>query len=161
MNSGYKKIVETNNKEQKIYYWNIGIGLQDVDKLKPSSYLIELSQKNINGEISYEDIELALKKYYELTIDKDLENKEADFSATRIAEFLEMGGFRFAPIQLKAIHKFLFQDVFDHAGKFREYNIMKEEAILNNKSVKYADFRMLDETLYYDFEEEKNFYMTI
>lgn len=157
MNSGYKKIVETSNKERKKYYWNIGIGLQDVDKLRPSNYLIDLSQKNINGEISYEDIELALNKYYELTADKDLENKEADFSATRIAEFLEIGGFKFAPIQLKAIHKFLFQDVFDHAGKFREYNIMKEEAILNNKSVKYADFRMLDETLYYDFEEEKDF----
>lgn len=137
-NNQYQIIGESKNKEEKRTYWEIGIGLQDVDDLKPSRYLMELSEKNIDGGLSYEDVQ-----------------KEADFSAARIAEFLETSGFRCQPVQLKVIHGFLFQDIYDHAGRFRNYNIQKAEPILNNKSVKYADYRSLEETLEYDFKEEE------
>ena len=39
------------DKQQKGYIWQTAIGLQDVDGLKPSEYLIETAKKNIDGDI--------------------------------------------------------------------------------------------------------------
>lgn len=55
---------ETTDKAKKQEYWETGIGLNKVDNLEPSKYLIELSGKNINGELKYNEIEDLLKTYY-------------------------------------------------------------------------------------------------
>ena len=56
---------ETTDNNKKQEYWNTGIGLNKVDNLEPSKYLIDLSQKNISGKLKYYEIENLLKKYYE------------------------------------------------------------------------------------------------
>ena len=52
-------------KKEKAYAWSIGIGLQDVDGIKPSKYLIETAKQNIEGEISLEQAEKMITAYYE------------------------------------------------------------------------------------------------
>ena len=44
--------------------WATGIGLQDVDGLTVSSYLVELAIRNIEGEITAEEVEAKIDKYY-------------------------------------------------------------------------------------------------
>lgn len=130
-------------------------------------YLRELAAQHIDGKIFFKEIEENLFKYYE---NKDLKNKEerntreCDIVSVRIVELLEDDSFIFNPAYLKTIHKHLFQRVFknsikDYAGVFRDYNISKEEDILNGKSIVYGDYQNLMEYLKYDFdEEEKNDY---
>ncbi len=56
---------ETTDTTKKQEYWSTGIGLNKVDNLEPSKYLLDLSQKNINGELKYYEVENLLKTYYE------------------------------------------------------------------------------------------------
>ena len=151
---------ETTDNNKKQEYWNTGIGLNKVDNLEPSKYLIDLSQKNISGELKYYEIENLLKKYYEtqdsnnITIQKE---KECDLVSLRIAQLLEDKSFGFSPITLKNIHKFLFKDVYDFAGNYRNYNITKKEDILNGDTVKYVNYQDIENYFDYDFKEEKEF----
>ncbi len=162
MTKTYDKIEELKNREVKKNNWEIAIGLNKVDGLNPSPYLKELIVESINGESSYKEIEQKLSKYYEnkdLTKKDERNTRECDIVSTRIAEILEDGSFTFSPIYLKSIHRHLFQGVFtgsikDYAGIFRDYNISKEEDILNGKSVVYGNYQDLMEYLKYDFDEE-------
>ena len=43
--------------------WDMAIGLQEVDNLKPSKYLEELIEKSILGELTIEEVEKNLKYY--------------------------------------------------------------------------------------------------
>ena len=58
---------------------------------------------------------------------------------------------------IKNIHKHIFKDIYDFAGNYREYNITKEESILNGDTVNYVDYKNMEEYLTYDFKEEKEF----
>ena len=51
------------DKKKKTYAWQTAIGLQAVDNLKPSAYLIETAKKNIEGEISIKEAQNLIKKY--------------------------------------------------------------------------------------------------
>ena len=151
---------EITDKEKKKEYWETGIGLNKVDGLEPSNYLIELSGKNINGDLKYYDVENALKTYYNaqnLNSKKIQNEKECDLVSLRIAMVLEDKSFGFSPITIKNIHKFLFKDIYDFAGTYRNYNITKNEPILNGDTVKYVNFQDLESYLEYDFKEEKEF----
>ncbi|NCC42345.1 MAG: hypothetical protein EOM18_01870 [Clostridia bacterium] len=53
------------NKREKGYAWNTAIGLQAVDGLKTSSYLVETAIQNIEGEISIDEAQQLLDTYYE------------------------------------------------------------------------------------------------
>ena len=44
--------------------WGVGIGLQDVDGLTVSSYLIELAKLNIEGKITIDEVQKRLDAYY-------------------------------------------------------------------------------------------------
>ena len=151
---------ETTDVGKKQEYWNTGIGLNKVDNLEPSKYLLELSQKNIKGELKYNEVESLLKTYYEtqkLTEVQTQNEKECDLVSLRIAQLLEDRSFGFSPITLKNIHKYLFRDIYDFAGSYREYNITKSEEILNGDTVKYVNYEDLESYLEYDFKEEKEF----
>ena len=39
-------------RREKAYAWHTAIGLQDVDGLQPSEYLVRTAIRNIEGEIS-------------------------------------------------------------------------------------------------------------
>ena len=52
-------------KKERAEAWRVAIGLQAVDGLKVSDYLLELARRNIEGEISMEEVDKLLDKYYE------------------------------------------------------------------------------------------------
>ena len=151
---------ETQDTKKKQEYWNTGIGLNKVYNLEPSKYLIDLSKKNINGELKYSEVENLLKTYYETQNQSDISikrEKECDIVSLRIAQLLEDKSFGFSPVALKNIHKFLFKDIYDFAGNYRNYNITKKEEILNGDTVKYVNYQDIESYIEYDFKEEKDF----
>ena len=142
--------------------WDMAIGLQKVDNLKPSKYLEKLLEENILGNLTIEQVKEELKEYY---IEKEKKNEinhnelECDFVSTRIVELLNEDKFELSVDYLKYVHKFLFQDVYEYAGEFRKVDFSKHEKILNNDSVAYGDCTTLNESLEYDIskELEKNY----
>ena len=139
--------------------WDMAIGLQEVDNLKPSQYLKKLSAENINDNLSIEEVESYLKEYY---TEKKKQNNinhnelECDFVSMRIVELLKENNFELSVNYLKYIHKYLFQDVYEFAGEFRKIDFSKNEKILNNDSVAYGDCKTLVESLEYDINLEKD-----
>ena len=139
--------------------WDMAIGLQQVDNLKPSKYLEQISKMNILGELTIEEVEQSLREYYttkEEPKDINLNELECDFVSMRIVELLNLDNFELSVDYLKYVHKYLFQDIYEFAGEFRKINFSKHEKILNNDSVAYGDFKTLIESLEYDISLEKN-----
>lgn len=140
--------------------WQIAIGLQDVDGLQTSEYLLETAKEHIEGKI---DIATAQKKictYYEQRNERiavEQSTMEADIVAAHIAELLAEKTFQFSPAGLQSIHRRLFRGVFKSAGQYRTYNITKKEWVLNGATVYYASYDSIRETLGYDFRQEKEF----
>ena len=147
------KETETYNKS---YAWKTAIGLQKVDNLETSEYLYETAKKSIDNEITFEEAKKLINTYYESKPNND-KTEEADKVAIRIAEILSEKTFNFSSIEYVSIHYRLFNGIYEHAGKLREYNISKKEWVLNGESVIYGNFLNLKETLEYDLKEEKNF----
>ncbi len=147
------------NKAEKAKVWKMAIGLQDVDGLKPSSYLIETAKKNIEGDISIEEVKQRIDNYYKQHPVKNHENRteEADKVSARITEILGEKTFTFSPVEYLSIHRRLFQGIYNQAGKIRDYNITKQEWVLNGETVLYASAESLKATLEYDFQQEKAF----
>ena len=142
--------------------WDMAIGLQEVDNLKPSKYLEKLSKENIDGNLTIKDVEIQLRRYYtekDETNDINRNELECDFVATRTALLLNEDNFELSLDYLKYVHKYLFQDVYEFAGEFRKIDFSKHEKILNNDSVAYGDCTTLRESLEYDIslEKEKNY----
>ena len=147
------------SKRDKGYAWHTAIGLQAVDGLKPSKYLIDTAIKNIEGDISIDEAQELLNTYYEENpkADTDDRTEEADKVAVRIAKILSEKAFSFTPNEYISIHKKLFVGIYGHAGKLRDYNITKKEWVLNGATVLYGSASELRATLDYDFAEEKKF----
>ena len=139
--------------------WDMAIGLQEVDNLKPSKYLEKLVVDNIEGNKSIYEVEDELKKYY---TERDLKNKkieeeyECDLVSTRIVQLLSMDNFELSKEHLKYIHEYLFKDIYEFNGKFREVNFSKPEIILNKDSVAYGDYKLIDNSIDYDISLEKD-----
>lgn len=158
----YEKISENHDSHIKQRNWNTAFGLQAVDNLKPSEYMVSLAKENVRGTLSYDDVETQIASYYSKhpkgTIDRS--EKEADEVSLRIVRLLNDNSFNFSFLTLKQFHKYLFSGVDlgingRYNGNFRDYNISKKEPVLNGKSVIYTDFKMIEDTLQYDFDEEK------
>ena len=139
--------------------WDMAIGLQEVDSLKPSKYLEKLLQENVTGEKTIYEVEKELKEYYkekEKNNDINHNELECDLVSTRIVELLQEDNFELSIDYLKYVHKYLFQDVYEFAGEFRKVDFSKHERILNNDSVAYGDHKLLEQSLDYDITLEKN-----
>ena len=139
--------------------WDMAIGLQEVDNLKPSKYLEKLLQENVTGEKTIYEVEKELKEYYtekEKNNDINHNELECDLVSTRIVELLQKDNFELSIDYLKYVHKYLFQDVYEFAGEFRKVDFSKHERILNNDSVAYGDHKLLEQSLDYDITLEKN-----
>lgn len=147
------------NKAEKAKVWKTAIGLQQVDGLTPSEYLIETAKQNIEGDISIDEVKKRIENYYQQHPKKSVEDRteEADKVSARIAEILSEQTFNFSPAEYLSIHRRLFTGIYSFAGKIREYNITKKEWALNGESVLYASAESLKETIEYDFEQERNF----
>lgn len=148
------------DKIEKSTAWKTAIGLQDVDGLKPSNYLLETAKEHIEGRIDIQTAKKRIQSYYkerESRIEIEEGTKEADIVSTRIAELLGEKTFQFSPAEWKTIHKRLFKDIISNAGEYRTYNITKDEWVLNGETVLYASAGSIRETLDYDFSQEKVF----
>lgn len=147
------------DKAEKAKLWKAAIGLQQVDGLTPSDYLIATAKQNIEGDITIEEVKYRIDNYYISKPIKKEEDRteEADKVSARIAEILGEKTFTFSPSEYLTIHRRLFQGIFSHAGKIRDYNITKPEWVLNGETVLYASAESLKDALEYDFQQEKKF----
>ncbi len=157
----YEEKYKSSNYEKQLQ-WDMAIGLQEIDSLKPSKYLEKLLEENIEDNLTIEEVEKELREYYIEKENKDEINHnelECDFVSVRIVELLNEDKFELTVSYLKYVHKFLFQDVYEFAGNFRKKDFSKREIILNNDSVAYGDCKTLIESLEYDIslEREKNY----
>ena len=155
-NINYEEINKPNEYIKKTE-WDMAIGLQEVDNLKPSNHLENLIEENIIGKLSLDEVKEELRTYY---VEKEKKNEvdynelECDFVSTRIVELLQEDKFELSVDYLKYVHKYLFQDVYKFAGDFREVDFSKPEIILNKDSVAYGDSKALKESLEYDISQE-------
>ena len=129
------------DKAHKGYAWSTAIGLQAVDGLQPSQYLIDTAIQNIEGKITMKEAQSLIDSYYEESpahLSDDERTEEADKVSARIAEILSETAFSFSPNEYISIHRKLFQGIYKHAGKMRDYNITKKEWVLDGATVMYG-----------------------
>lgn len=165
----YEKIGESENADEKQLNWNIAFGLQAVDNLTPSKYMVKLAEENILGKKSYNKVKDEINEYYNVENKEGSLNKkeeEADKVSLQIMKILNDKAFSFNYLTLKNYHKRLFQNIdigiaTKFIGEFRDYNITKKEDILRGETVQYADFSMIEASLKFDFEEESKQKYTI
>lgn len=148
------------DKVMKGYAWSTAIGLQAVDGLKPSQYLINTAIQNIEGKITLGEAQCLIDNYYKEKPNHLLDDErteEADKVSSRIVEILSETAFSFSPNEYISIHRKLFQGIYKHAGKMRDYNITKKEWVLDGATVLYGSASELRATLEYDFSQERDF----
>lgn len=148
------------SQAEKSEAWQIAIGLQQVDGLQTSKYLLDTAKEHIEGKLTIDEVQKRIQSYYETHDERIvLENdtKEADIVSARITQLLGERTFQFSPAELMNIHRRLFDGIFKNAGRFRDYNITKNEWVLSGETVIYASWNSLQETLDYDFKTEKAF----
>ena len=140
------------------YAWYTAMGLQAVDGLETSDYLKNTARKNIEGEISISEAGKLIEGYYEELTEQDADrSKEADIVSVRIATVLSERAFTFSVPQYIGIHRRLFDGIYSHAGRVRDYNISKKEWVLDGESVHYGNALELREMLEYDIRMEKEY----
>ena len=147
-------------KKERAEAWRVAIGLQAVDGLKTSEYLQQTARRNIEGEITIDEARELVKEYY---IKKtahdadDADQEEADRVSSNISKLLQTDAFTYSVAGLAAIHRAIFEGVFKHAGRFREYDISKKEWVLRGDSVLYGRWQDLRMALEYDLDQERQF----
>ena len=147
-------------KKERAEAWRVAIGLQAVDGLKTSEYLQETARRNIEGEITIDEARELVKEYYiKKTVhdDDDADKEEADRVSSNISKLLQTDAFTYSVAGFAAIHRAIFEGVFKHAGRFRDYDISKKEWVLRNDSVLYGRWQDLRMTVEYDLEQERQF----
>jgi len=140
--------------------WRVAIGLQAVDGLQVSDYLRETARKNIEGDITVDEARELVKQYYikKTAHDEGNEDKEeADRVSANITKILSSETLDFSAKGFIALHRRIFEGVFKHAGKLRDYNITKKEWVLEYDTVRYLNWEDLRRSLEYDIEQERGF----
>jgi len=157
--SGYFKAKETSRRE-RADAWATAIGLQAVDGLRPSRFLVETAKDHIEGKITQSQARRRLRDYYAAKDESnkpDPELEEPDKVSERIVAVINEHGFDFTPEYYLSIHKKLFSGVLSTAGKLRTVNIGKHEWVLKEASVTYGDKDTLKSSLVRDFKDEAAF----
>lgn len=140
--------------------WKTAIGLQAVDGLQPSAYLIDVAKRNIEGEITLDETRKLIDSYYQsktVRTPKDEDEEEADKVSANITKILASKTFAFNTNGYVSLHRRIFEGVFKHAGEIRQYDISKKEWVLEGDSVNYLNWEDLRRALDWDIEQEKNF----
>ena len=147
-------------KRERAEAWRVAIGLQAVDGLKTSEYLQETARRNIEGEITIDEARELVKQYYVKKTahdEGDEDREEADRVSSNISKLLQTDAFTYSVAGLSAIHRAIFEGVFKHAGRFRDYDISKKEWVLRGDSVLYGRWQDLRMAIEYDLEQERQF----
>ena len=148
------------SQKERAENWKTAIGLQAVDGLQPSAYLIDMAKRNIEGEISLDETRKLIDSYYQsktVRTPKDEDEEEADKVSANIAKILASKTFAFNTNGYVSLHRRIFEGVFKHAGEIRQYDISKKEWVLEGDSVNYLNWEDLRRALDWDIEQEKNF----
>ena len=147
-------------KTERAEAWRVAIGLQAVDGLKTSEYLQDTARRNIEGEITIDEACKLVKEYYIKKTahdDDDADKEEADRVSSNISKLLQTDAFTYSVAGLAAIHRAIFEGVFKHAGRFRDYDISKKEWVLRGDSVLYGRWQDLRMAIEYDLNQEHQF----
>ena len=148
------------SQKERAENWKTAIGLQAVDGLQPSAYLIDVAKRNIEGEISLDETRKLIDAYYQsktVRTPKDEDEEEADKVSANIAKILASKTFAFNTNGYVSLHRRIFEGVFKHAGEICQYDISKKEWVLEGDSVNYLNWEDLRRALDWDIEQEKNF----
>ena len=148
------------DKREKATLWRTAIGLQAVDGLKTSEYLKETARKHIEGEIDIDQARELIKTYYQSKQSREPDDdqmQEADKVSANITKILSSASLDFSSQGIIALHRRIFEGVFKHAGKIRDYDITKKEWVLENDTVHYLNWEDLRRALDYDIEQERSF----
>ena len=98
LDSSINDYIETETPKNYIKQqeWDMAIGLQKVDNLKPSKYLEKLLHENVTGEKTIYEVEHELRQYYiekEKNDDVNYNELECDLVSTRMVELLQEDSF--------------------------------------------------------------------
>lgn len=148
------------SKRDSAANWRVAIGLQDVDGLKPSAYLIDVARRNIEGDITIDESQRLIKSYYQsrtLRSRSSDNEEEADIVSANIAKILSTNAFAFTANGIISLHRRIFDGVFSHAGQLRTYDITKKEWVLDGDTVNYLNWEDLRRALEWDIDQEKAF----
>ena len=148
------------NKKEKASIWQTAIGLQAVDGLQTSDYLKQIARKHIEGEIDIDEARQLIKSYYQSKTQRepdDDEKQEADKVSANITKILSSQSLDFTTGGFISIHRRVFEGVFKHAGRLRDYDITKREWVLNGDTVNYLNWEDLRRAIDYDIEQERQF----
>lgn len=142
-------------QREKASTWQTAIGLQDVDGLKPSAYLLDTARRHVEGDITIDEVQQLIKTYYQSktnhTGDED-DQEEADRAAANITRILSRHTLAFNTNGYLSLHRHIFDGVMKHAGELRPYDITKREWVLNGDTVNYLNYEDLRRAIDYDLE---------
>ena len=147
-------------KKEKAGIWQTAIGLQAVDGLQTSEYLKDTACRHIEGEIDIDEVRELIKNYYQSKSRREPDDdakQEADKVSANITKILSSQALDFSAGGYISVHRRVFEDVFKHAGKLRDYNITKNEWVLNGDTVNYLNWEDLRRALDYDIAQEREF----
>ncbi len=139
--------------------WQTAIGLQKVDGLEVSDYLVETAKRHIEGKVDIDGVDKLIKTYYQSEAAREISEdvREADEVSKNIVRELSTDAFVFSVAGLSGIHRRIFKGAMKHAGEFRKYNISKKEWVLDGASVLYGPNEDLTHTIEYDMNQERQF----
>lgn len=140
--------------------WQTAMGLQAVDGLKPSQYLIDTARRNIEGEITIDEVQDLLRSYYASEANRSVtgeDAEEADKAAANIKRILSTQTLAFNTNGFLSTHRRIFDGVMKHAGELRKYDITKKEWVLRGDTVNYLNWEDLRRAIDYDIQQEKTF----
>jgi fido (protein-threonine AMPylation protein) len=146
--------------QQSAADWQTAIGLQQVDGLKPSQYLLDVAQRNIEGDISIDEVRQLLDSYYSSKTNrtpKDDDSAECDKASANIKKILSTNTFAFNTNGLISTHRRIFDGIFKHAGELRKFDITKKEWVLRGDTVNYLNWEDLRRAIDYDIQQEREF----
>ena len=148
------------SQKKKASIWQTAIGLQAVDGLQTSDYLKVTACKHIEGEIDIDEARELIRNYYQSKTQRepdDDEKQEADKVSANITKILSSQTLDFSIGGYISVHRRVFEGVFKHAGKLRNYDITKREWVLDGDTVKYLNWEDLRRAIDYDISQEKEF----
>lgn len=146
--------------QQSAADWQTAIGLQQVDGLKPSQYLLDVAQRNIEGDISIDEVRQLLDSFYSSKTSRtpeDDDEAECDKASANIKKILSTNTFAFNTNGFISTHRRIFEGVFKHAGELRKFDITKKEWVLRGDTVSYLNWEDLRRAIDYDIQQEREF----
>ena len=147
-------------QREAAYAWSTAIGLQAVDGLTTSEYLNDLARRNIEGELTMDQVDKLLDSYYESKAAREAHDdgkNEADKASRNIKKILSVKTVDFTANGFISLHRRIFEGVFKHAGQLRDYDITKKEWVLEGDTVNYLNWEDLRRALDYDIKQEREF----